>query len=87
MHNIQCYSAYMWQSTKSAYMDWIVYILQGRSKRSGWSGFGRTNNRAGRNFVLTAQTTQSLFGVYSSATVLQQAPIVNNLKPFSLYFC
>ena len=60
---------------------------QGRSKRSGWSGFGRTNNRAGRHFCLTAETTQSLFGVYSSATVLQQAcspPIVNNLKPFSL---
>ena len=57
---------------------------------AGWSGFGRTNNRAGRNFCLTAEMTQSLFGVYSSATVLQQAcspPIVNNLKPFSLYFC
>ena len=65
-------------------------VEQGRSKRSGWSGFGRTNNGAGRNFVLTAETTLSLFGVYSSATVLQQAcspPIVNNLKPFSLYFC
>ena len=63
---------------------------QGRSKRSVWSGFGRTNNRAGRKFLLTAETTQSLFGVYISATVLQQAcspPIVNNLKPFSLYFC
>ena len=25
--------------------------LQGRSKRSGWSGHGRTNNRAGKFFI------------------------------------
>ena len=25
-----------------------MYYFQGRSKRSGWSGHGRTNNRAGK---------------------------------------
>ena len=30
---------------------WSILVNQGRSRRSGWSGHGRTNNRAGNFFI------------------------------------
>ena len=40
------------RNIKNIYLDCpaITLAVQGRSKRSGWSGHGRTNNRAGNFF-------------------------------------